>query len=430
MLVSPGKLINDSPASFKAFSGQPSAITAWKNLWNAANTSTQLIYMFGDSQETEPDGTEAGYVAKLNYEFYLKFGKCGMIMTHYIGGYGGGSPYGMWLSRGATPGVGTNSSPTSERLPGCPSFGRLTNANGYAAALTYDGSRIDPAVNVPVGNYFDPGSTLMIDVFARSRLNSKEMTYIFGAHNTNSPSFSPNSGTISTGTTTIGLNNADNAFRSQSLGPFTNPSPGTNPFNQIVLRPTATAGDGNDPDLHLVRFRKQTDTGGIYLHPFGVGGYTVQSFMTNHGSSGPMAQAFPQPNAIILGYATNDLYGSGRTAATVASDYATLIAALRGASFFNNANLLVIIKIDPPRTWAGDPSYITQHNLLNSALTDLTLTDANLIILNSKAVVERYGWQDNNATAFLADGVHYNGTGASLLAQVEVRQFSLMAGRL
>jgi len=397
-------------------------------LWNAANTSTKLIYLFGDSQETEPDGTEAGYVARLNYEFYLRFGKCGMIMSHYIGGYGGGSPYGMWLSRGATPGVGTNSSTTAERLPGCPSFGRLTNSNGYALALTYDGSRIDPSVNIPVGNYFDPGTPMMIDIFARSRLNSKEMTYIFAAHNTNSPSFSPNSGTISTGTTAIGLNNADNAFRSQTLGPFTNPSPGTNSFNQIVLRSPATAGDGNDADPHLVRFRKQTDTGGIYVHPFGVGGYTVQSFLGNHGSSGPMAQAFPQPNAIFLHYGTNDLYGSGRTAATVASDYATLISTLRGASFFNNSNLLVIIFVDAPRTWAGDPSYITQHNLLNAALSGLTATDSNLLIVNSKACVEQFGWVDNGATSFLADGVHYNGAGATLMSQQEVQQLAVLAG--
>lgn len=408
--------------------GQATAITSWRTLWNNANTATQLIYLFGDSQETEPNGTESGYVARLNYEMYLRFGKCGMIMNHYIGGYGGGAPYGMWLSRGATPAVGTVAATTAEVLPGCQTFGRLTNANGYAQALTYNASVIDPGAAIPVANYFDPGAPVFVDVYAKSRLSSKEITYIFGAHNTNSPSFSPNSGTISTGTTTIGLNNADGAFRSQTLGPFTNSNPVTNPFNQIVLRSPATAGDGNDADVHLIRFRKQTDTGGIYIHPFGVGGYTTQSFMANHGSSGPMAQAFPQPNAVFLHYGTNDLYGSARTAVTVASDLASLASTLRGATFFNNANLLIVMFVDAPRTWAGDPSYITQHNLLNEQLQLLTAADQNLLIVNSKFCVEQLGWVTNGATNFLADGVHYNSNGAVNMAQQEVKQLARLAG--
>lgn len=426
--VQVGNLLSKQKSVIQAVSGQSAAKTAWQTLWNNANSSTQLIYLFGDSQETEPDGTESGYVARLNYEFYKRFGKCGMTMTHYIGGYGGGSPYGMWLTRGATPGVSTNSSPTSERLPGCPSFGRLTNANGYALGIEYDASRIDPGVSIPVGNYFDPGAPVLIDIVCRSRLNSKEVQYLFGAHNTNSPSFSPNSGTIASGTTAMGLNNADNAFRGATIGPFTNPAPGTNPFNQLVIRSAATAGDGNDADPHLIRFRKQTDTGGIYIHPFGVGGYTTQSFLANHGSSGPMAQAFPQPNAIFIHYGTNDLYGSARTAATVASDYATLISTLRGVSFYNNPNLLVVIFVDAPRTWAGDPAYITQHDLLNSAFQSLTLTDDKLLVVNSKACVEQLGWVTNNATAFLADGVHYNGNGAVTMASQEIQQLAILAG--
>lgn len=418
-----GKLTSPQSSGISAkFFGQSTAISAWRTIWNNARTSTQLINLFGDSQETNPGGSGRVYVPRLNYEMYSRFGKVGMFMS-ITGSYGGGDA--MWLSRGSVADGGATGFTSDQLLPGVSTSRRL-GATGCMIVNSYKGEEINASALIPAQSYWNPADPVLIDIYGRSRSSSKEAAYEYRIV-PSAPNFFTGS-VIASGTTAIGLNNADNAIRSQTLGPFTNNNPGVNPYNEFIYRTTGSAGDGNDPDIFFIRFRKQTDTGGIYIHPFSIGGYPVTNFLANHANSGPMAAALPQPQAIFIHYGTNDIYNSV-TAANQAANTATLISALRGASFYNNPNLLVVVFVDVART-TGTAPQLAQHALLYSEYVSLAQSDANLLVIDSRSAVEPYGWYTGSSTisSYLSDGVHYTGAGGILLAQVEAQQLALVAG--
>ena len=80
----------------------------FSGLWSQAKTRTVRLALFGDSQETSPEGKGDVYVPRLQYESWKRFGNVPETVVAGYHAYGGGAPFGDWLLRGAAarPGAG------------------------------------------------------------------------------------------------------------------------------------------------------------------------------------------------------------------------------------------------------------------------------------------------------------------------------------
>jgi len=429
-------LLFGNTATASQFYGQAPALDAWKRMYQKAlNNENQMLAWIGDSQETTPNGTTAGWQERFMWNLYKRAGnKVTAAISNNMASYGGGAPYSLWLTRGASSGTGNTGYTVAEVPPGMSVYGanqlgRLSSGGSTRVLLIqlqYDASDVNPSAQVPVQNYFNPAAPFYIDIYARARPSSKEIRCLIGYNNTNAPSGGPSGGNIVDVTTSTwspsGNLNDTAQLKKTTLGPYTNPNPVANPYAQIYML-SPSAYDGNEADLQAIVFRKATEEGGFSSVAWSLGGYTGgitpgdNSVLGKHASCAPWLQRFRKPDYTILATGTNDLYGSFYTAATIRSNFQTFLSTMRGSSWYNDLTMPFAICIDPPRNWTGDQAYVTQHNLLASELRTLCDADPYTLYIDTKKAVEAVGWRDGSAaTPYLADGVHYNGLGARTMA--------------
>lgn len=107
-------------------------------LFQTARTKLVHGLIFGDSQETCPQGAGEQYIINLNREFADWYGSCDATPWSQAGAsFGGGNPWGEWLERAANAPPGPVLRPYPERwlLPGMQACtvsamnGRNTNNN-------------------------------------------------------------------------------------------------------------------------------------------------------------------------------------------------------------------------------------------------------------------------------------------------------------
>lgn len=414
-LVNYGIRESAGTASNIVFYGQPSAIARWKAIYAASRSSSITIPMIGDSQETVSSGGRA-YIPRINYKIATKLnGYTGRVYNPHFSSYGSGSPPADYLLRGTIFGQPSNLS-ASFIPPGYipAKVSHATYTYGLLTMLQHDCIDVIADAQIPAGlDLFGNSQPFYVDVWARQYSGSQEISWSFLTQTNSAASFF--STAISSGVTAIGLNNAANAIVKTTLGPFTNPAPLTKPYNMVIL---TSAVVNNGADVLAMQFRRQIDPGGIHIVSCSAGGYLVTSFLSDHADCGPyLAQASDQSGVVFLHYGANDIYG-GKSADTVKSDYMTLIAALRGASFYNNSDLFVVLFSEAPRI-NGTEDMNTQADLLPMRLREIAATDDKVMVIDTKAMVEAAGFTRATGTAFLTDNVHYNSAGAVLVADVE-----------
>lgn len=418
-----GGLFRSSSSSSGIIYYAGSAIEKWKSIYQAAKTTPIVIPMFGDSQETSPGGFGNEVLPALNYNLAKGFGGyTGKVYVKSFGSYGGGLPPADYMLRGTNAGVYT-SNLTGNYVP--PNFlpqkmSGTATTYGAATLLQHNCIDVKSGAGIPSGlDLFGRGEPFYVDIWARQYSGSQELTWQYSVQSSNIATYFNTN--LSTGITSVGLDNAANGIIKITVGPFQNPTPITTPYNSFVTRAAAL---NNGADVLALQFRRATGAGGIHVVSAGSSGYRVDTFLTNHGNCGPyLVQAMDQSGVVFLHYGANDIYG-GYSASTVRSNYEALIAALRGASFFNNANLLVVIFTETPRI-NGTTAQDTQTDLLIDELYDLADNDHNVMIVNTRAMVESRGFTRETGAVFLEDTVHYNATGARLVAYVEAEALRL-----
>lgn len=400
-----------------------SAIEKWKAIYQAAKTTPIVIPLFGDSQETSPGGFGKAYVPALNYNLTKGLGGyTGIVYVKNFSSYGGGSPPAAYMLRGSNAGTDT-SNLTGSYVP--PNFvpmkmSKSSSVIGAVTLLQHDCINVSADAGIPSGlDLFGRGEPFYVDIWARQYSGSQEVSWQYSVQASNVATYGNTN--ISTGVTSGGLDNAANGIVKMTVGPLQNPTPTTTPYNCFEA---GAAALNNGADVLALQFRRSTGAGGIHVISSGAAGYRVDHFLTNHGDCGPyLAQAMDQSGVVFLHFGANDIYG-GYSAAAVRANYETLITALRGASFYNDADLLVVIFTETPRI-NGTTDKDTQADLLIDELYDLADNDHNVMIVNTRAMVEARGFTRETGAAFLVDNVHYNAAGAQLVAYVEAEALRL-----
>lgn len=405
-----------SQSSFTAlFYGQTSAIERWKEIYDASRSNSIVIPMFGDSQETTLLAGR-GYIPRLNYELAKANSyKTGIVYIQQFSSYGSGSPPANYMLRGSS--FSQTSNLTGSYVP--PAFlpkkvSDGTYPYGSITMLQHDCADVSSDAQIPVGlDLFGKDQPFYVDVWARQYSGSQEILWKYSTQTSNVAGFFNT--VISSGTTSLGLDNAANAIIKTTLGPFTNPNPITKPYSVINI---AAASLNNAADVLAAQFRRQVDPGGINIVASSAGGYLVTSFLANHANCGPyLVEAADPTDVVFMHFGSNDIYG-GKSASTVKADYITLISALRGASFYNNPSLFVVIFTEAPRI-NGTSAQDIQADLLPDSLKEIADSDENVMIIDTKSMVESAGFTRATGVNYLADDVHYNSAGAVLVATVE-----------
>ncbi|MBK8184705.1 MAG: hypothetical protein IPK63_18260 [Candidatus Competibacteraceae bacterium] len=396
------------------FHGQTAAIERWKEIYDASRSNSITIPMFGDSQETTSAGGK-GYIPRLNYELAKANSyKTGTVYIQQFSSYGG-SPPANYMLRGTA--FAQTSNLTGAYVPPAfipKKFSDAIYLYGSITMLQHDCIDVSSEAQIPAGlDLFGKDQPFYVDVWARQYSGSQEILWKYSTQSSSAPGFFNT--VISSGTTSLGLDNAANAIIKTTLGPFTNPNPTTKPYNVINL---AAASLNNGADVLAAQFRRQVDPGGINIVASSAGGYLVTSFLANHANCGPyLSEAADTTDVVFMHFGANDIYG-GKSASTVKADYITLISALRGASFYNNPSLFVVIFTEAPRI-NGTSAQDIQADLLPDSLKEIADSDANVMIIDTKAMVESAGFTRATGANYLADNVHYNSAGAVLVATVE-----------
>jgi len=391
---------------------------AFAAIFEKARTQNVKIAMFGDSQETTPGGFGFIYVPRLNYEMWRHYGRAGLSpVSAGFGSYGGGAPTANWLLTGSSGGTANtiaSSVPTSAMLPNVISRIFKNNANGQLTKLN-SANELTPIDSELRGiNVWPSGEETYATLYGKQFEGSSD-GFNWRASPTNNTTgaaefFLANT---ATGTLSLGLNNAAGGYASGEVGPL--------PWNGLARQQLIVTGtDANGAEFFGARFRNASRPGGIVFDSFSAGGYQATSVLASHADAGPQLAAYGPWDVIALHYGANDSSsGGGVTAAVFRDNVAALIAAIRGASWLNDANMKFILFTDPYKTGVTSAQQ-EQHELQFSALSELAENDDKVMVINTyRWLSDRLGWNSVGFAPYLVDTVHYSALGARAVAAAD-----------
>ncbi len=414
--INPGDELHFSEVPI-VFTQNPGLFT---QLLNDARTQTRRGLVFGDSQETSPDGRGSVYVPRLNYEIWTRYGNA--PESPYIAmnsSFGSGQPYGDWLLRTAhaSPSVNPSRVPPSLLPPGIrgcrTSTAGGTNVNdnqvfGQLVQLQYNAASIDVGTGIAgAESYFHVGSAVYLDVMAASNEESSGEIFVrAGASYVETPSYyAPMTQLF---TSTLGLvREGKTRFLTQRFGPLT-----TNfmPFPQVELSGTSPEAF---TDIITCKFVCENPAG-ITLTSLANGGYDATSLLTFHRDCGPVLAALA-PDFAMIAYGSNDAV-NGYGPAQFRNNMTQVIAFIRDNT---RPDLPIILLCDPFRAGLS-PQRLDFLDHYPGAAFEIALHDPYLCLINSRRLTDAYGWNATGAGAFMDDGIHYTAYGANLKAQLEM----------
>lgn len=392
---------------------------AFGSLFNGANSQTVNISVFGDSQETSPVGAGQVFIPQLNYDAWQKYGNAPETPIGTGNSYYSGSPPAQWLIEGANPSPGTEPGrvPAGQVLPGMTVVssyaldGSAINGQQYGQMfeLAQDASNVAAAANIPTtNNYFNTSGRVVAQIFAATNASSGEISYTARPSGSNSPYFFAPATT--TGTLAMGL-------QSPTPGVLSALTPALDFNGQKYMQLEVGGTDSNKlTDIVGARFINLDHPQGMVFTNLAAGGYQTSSFLSNDPDAGPMYKAMGFDAAIVHTGANDS--GNSVTAVQFEADQKALISAIR--SWVGDPNYKVILIGDPDR--AGlTPDQRTQFDQYVGAQIDIAESDPNVMVVNDRRLANDIGWNvdDPQFTSFTKDGIHYTGTGATDLAQIE-----------
>lgn len=393
-------------------------------LWDRANTETIRVAIFGDSQETSPAGRGDVYVARMNYEAFLRYGSVSETRVSSRGEYGNGSfpGFGAWLLNGTVdvqgesltrldstlllPNIGASANSTKN-------FG--TNINGQRfgrlTVLRPDGLNLPPGAEVPLGNYFCAGSTVRAQVFASTFSSSGEINYI---------SRPTNNVTIGDFTSLPVVNNAmvlglENGVYDIKFG-FTDPLP----FNGFEYQQLELVGTDDSKLTEIVGMRYVSDScvGGMVFQDFSAGGYTAKSFLTNHSNADKLFKAL-EFHAAIIHVGANDVIAN-TSAVEFYADIKNLISMIR--RFQNNDKFPIILMVDSFVKFLNTSQTI-EYDKYAGVEYEIARKDSYVKFVNTRRATDALGLRESDPITvdlFLIDSVHYTDFGGRIIANIDI----------
>lgn len=393
----------------------------FEGIWEAAETRTVRIAMFGDSQETNPGGYGYVYAPRLNYEFFQHYGNSPETPIAPGRSFGETHPA-MYLMLGR--GFGSDSRLTrNQMLPNVTGRAHSTrnaddNINGQVhgqlTMLQHDAFNVVSSAGLDGAPYFKTSGSVRAEIFAATHAGSGEVTcYARPKDGPESSHFVP----MTTRTrSALGLDSDQHAIRSFVTPPLA--------YNGREYMQVEIFGTDDDrlTDVVGVRFRNETDPHGVIVNSFSVGGYSTADVLEKHGDAGPMLKAFGPWDAIWLHTGANDAYGKPSTsAADYRENVEVLMRTIRGSAWLDDSTMPFILSTEP-YVRGGSYSNNMSFDRYAGALKAIADSDPNTLVLNGRRLTEDLGWNVSGAYPFLApDGVHHSAEGARLLAAVEVQ---------
>lgn len=394
----------------------------FSGLWTQARTRTVRIAMLGDSQETSPEGKGEVYVPRLQYEAWKRYQNVPETVVAGYQSFGGGTPYGDWLLRGATarPGASPTRIPTERLLPGIPAAAHAAPAGpqsvsgqqyGQLMVLEPDARSLNPAAEIPTTNqYFCTQGSVRAEVFAATHPQSGGILYKARPSDL-VPSYSATA-TIEE-TAPVSLVDATFIVKSFTTVPL--------PFNGKPHLQLELLGNTNSAltDIIGARFRSDQCPHGLVIQDLGAGGLSTREFLNAYKASGFLFRAMGFDTA-ILHFGANDA-GEGSTAEAFRQDTERLIARIR--SWSGKPDFPIILMSDPYRKGltAMQEGEYTKYV---GAQRAIAASDPNVLVINSRRLMDERGWkasQPNRLSDVLLDDVHYTPRGAIELAEEEMK---------
>ena len=400
--------------------------TVFRQIFANAISQPVRVALFGDSQETSPGGAGTVYVPRVNYEMYLRYGQVSETKVMSNGSTGSGSPPADWLvsSSGSIP---VQSPPTIQNvstyvLPSMSIIGHSTknggiNINGenygQLDVLRKDALLVAAGAGIPTTNdYFCLGATVGAELFAITYQVSGELTVrMLPTNATTNNYFATLAGTQ---TSAIGLESPVRAIKTWALSGI--------PMNGFLYQQLEVNGSENSKLTNFIglRYISESCSQGVVVNTFSAGGYTADSVLANHGNSGPLLAAIG-PHVAWLHFGANGIGGVAFTAVAYQARLQQLIQFIRTA--VGNPSFPVILSADIYRTGIATADRIAQYDLYTGAAYNIARVDPNVMLLNSRRLMDDIGLNANNpavVAAMLTDGVHYTDLGAQTLAQLEI----------
>lgn len=411
-----------SPAVAQSFDKLPYVYTrqpeVFARLFQTARTKLVHGLIFGDSQETCPQGAGEQYIINLNREFADWFGSCDATPWCRAGAsFGGGNPWGEWLVRAANAPPGPVPRPYPERWlpPGMQACtvssmnGRNTNNNqdfGWLVFLDTNARWSHPDTRCGGRPFFETRSGVFLELMARSEPESSELVARVATTNRHAPfyyeEFTRNY------TTSMRLNDSKGEIRTQRLGPFALPRG----------RTIQAEIGGTDPrrttTLISARF-VAANPRGLVVTDIAEGGYLSGTIAQEHPNCGPVLSKLGADFAIIA-YGANDI-AFGVPPASYRENVTKLIRFVRANT---TADLPVVVLCDPHRS-ANIPRQAATQEGLPAEAYKIARADPNVLFLNSRRLTDDRGWTARRYTEFCLDGVHYNSRGADTKAREETQ---------
>lgn len=394
----------------------------FSRLWTEAKTRTVRLALFGDSQETSPEGKGDVYVPRLQYEAWKRYQNVPETVVAGYHSYGGGAPFGDWLLRGgaARPGASPTRIAAERLLPGIPAAAHAAPAGaqsvneqqyGQLMVLEPDARSLNPAAAIPTTNqYFCTQGSVRAEVFAATHPQSGGILYKARPSDL-VPSYSATA-TIEE-TAPVSLVDATFIVKSFTTVPL--------PFNGKPHLQLELLGNTNSAltDIIGARFRSDQCPHGLVIQDLGVGGLSTREFLDAYKASGFLFRAMGFDTA-ILHFGANDA-GEGSTAEAFRQDTERLIARIR--SWSGKPDFPIILMSDPYRKGLTAMQE-AEYTKYVGAQRAIAASDPNVLVINSRRLMDDRGWNADQPTRLsevLLDDVHYTPRGATELAEEEMK---------
>ncbi len=362
--------------------------------------------IFGDSQETAPNGWGTHYLAHINAGFARIYGP-----TSETSLFSNTTCVAIpqWLATThASSAVATSVIPPAAFLPGVSEASFLLAGNGltdaHRSVLLHDASQcVDPALEN--GAWFDRTGPFVAEVLAIAQPKSPGIRWSNAPTDSDSP-------------------DATSAVVQSGLFQFNRKTPAgthvwftTPPLDFAGRAHLQLALSGNSASVGTevvgVRYRSLSAARGITVQAFSEGGLRLLELTQRFGESGAQLRDV-NPQLVVLHYGANDV-ANGITEVQWRQQLLDTIAWIRAA--MKDPIFPIIIAAEQR---IGNAAAQAEHDRLPVIAHELALADSHVLALNlMRATSEEYGWGprgDLNWTPYLADSAHYQPYGQRLLA--------------
>jgi len=389
----------------------------FRSVFESGRESSVRVAIFGDSQETAPNGWGGHYIAHLNAAWARIYGPASE--STLVGNSTHIDPP-QWLcsvgaSLAATPAEDPAALPPGVFAATLPA----SAADPLRAVLLDDASRtIDPAL--ADGPWFDAAGPWIAEVLIRHRAGASGIAWSNAPTDSNAPD--PAAAVVSSGALVVPVD-----ARPGSLVWCATP-PLSSAKRRHVQLALWSHGASPAPDVVGVRFRSADPAAqrGVLVQGFSKGGMRLHHLVESHGASGPVVAAWA-PDVAVLQYGANDA-GNGVTREGWRASTEQAIAWIRAA--VGDPNFPVIIASDLRIGYAPDLHAVLDW--MPVVAHDIALADPNVLALNLPRIAyESFRWgpsPNGSWMPYLADLAHLRPHAQRLLAQGFVGELAKALG--